>query len=337
MLRSFLTPLLAGENLSLNQSTQLFELIIQEERDPVLLSAILSALKVRGETADEMAGAAMALLKHAAPFPRPDYDFADIVGTGGDAYNTINISTASAITAAACGFKVAKHGSSGVSSLTGASDVLTQLGINVQLSAERARKALDDIGLCFLFAPQYHAGMRHARAVRQALKTPTIFNLLGPLVNPARPSKHLMGVYHPKFIQPAIDTLHRLGVPHAAVIHGAGLDEVGLHGVTQVAELQSDHIEHYTLTASDFGLPAHPISAIKGGDPATNAQLLQALLNGSGAPAHVDAVAANVALLMRLFGHRQLKDNVERVKIVLSSGAPYQTLLQLQQASLPSS
>jgi anthranilate phosphoribosyltransferase len=184
--------LYAQKALTQDESHVLFDAIIKGDVDPILLSAVLTALKIKGETPAEIAGAASALLANAKAFPSPEYDFADIVGTGGDGANTINISTTAAFVAAACGVKVAKHGNRGVSSKSGSSDLLDKFGINLAMTPENARGALDELGVCFLFAPEYHSGVRHAMPVRQTLKTRTIFNVLGPLINPARPKIELM-------------------------------------------------------------------------------------------------------------------------------------------------
>ena len=194
-MQHIMDKLYAQQDLTKPESHQLFDSIIKGDMNPILLGAALTALKIKGETPDEIAGAAEALLANASPFPSIDYDFADIVGTGGDGSNTINISTTAAFVAAACGVKIAKHGNRGVSSKSGSSDLLDSFGINLSMSPEDTKKAVDDIGVAFLFAPQYHGGVRHAMPVRQAMKTRTIFNLLGPLINPARPTIELMGVY----------------------------------------------------------------------------------------------------------------------------------------------
>lgn len=198
-MQTIINKLYEQQGLTQAESQQLFDQIIRGEMDPVLMAAVLTALKIKGETPDEIAGAAKALLANANPFPRPDYDFADIVGTGGDGSNTINISTTAAFVAAACGVKVAKHGNRGVSSKSGSSDLLSSFGINLAMSAQDSRQALDDLGVAFLFAPQYHGGVRHAMPVRQTMKTRTIFNILGPLINPARPNIELMGVLQQGF------------------------------------------------------------------------------------------------------------------------------------------
>lgn len=329
--QQILEQLFNGTSLSREQSKQLFSAIVQGELSNEQLAGALIALKLKGETVDEISGAVTALQTAAEPFPTPNYVFADIVGTGGDGANTINLSTASAIIAASMGAKVAKHGNRSVSSKTGSSDVLAALGARLDLDATTARKALEEIGICFLFAPQYHRGFKHAVPVRQALKTRTIFNILGPLINPAKPKHQLLGVYDEKLLQPYAETALTLGHQHSIVVHGAGLDEVALHAETQVAEIYQGKIERYTLTSEDFGLKPQPLDAIRGGEPEQNAQYIRALLQGKGEPAHVNAVAANTALLLRLFGYQDLKQTTQQVLEQIASGNAYKTLEKLSQ------
>ncbi|EPA8651408.1 anthranilate phosphoribosyltransferase [Photobacterium damselae subsp. damselae] len=321
--------LLQQESLDQTESYQLFDAIIKGEVEPVVLSAVLTALKIKGETPSEIAGAASALQDNANNFPTPDYDFADIVGTGGDGANTINISTTAAFVASACGVKVAKHGNRGVSSQSGSSDLLDKFGIDLAMTAQEARKALDELGICFLFAPQYHQGVRHAMPVRQSLKTRTIFNLLGPLINPAKPTIELMGVYSPELVLPIAKTIATLGFKRAAVVHGSGLDEVAIHGETLVAEIINGEIKQYTVTPADFGLDTYPLEAIKGGSPEENRTIIQHILTGKGTPAQEAAVAVNVALLLRLFGHEDLKANTEKALTIMKTGVAYHLVEQL--------
>ncbi|AUI66357.1 MULTISPECIES: anthranilate phosphoribosyltransferase [Glaesserella] len=328
-LDQLLEKLFNHQTLSQTESHFLFQHLMQGKLSSEQLAGVLIALKLRGETIAEIAGAVTATLEHAQPFATPDYPFADIVGTGGDGANTINISTASAIVAASMGLKIAKHGSRSVSSKTGASDVLTALGIDVSISAEKARQALDNTHLCFLFAPQYHQGFKYAIPVRQALKTRTLFNILGPLVNPARPKHQLLGVYSPELIKTYAETVNSLNHRHTIVVHGSGLDEVAVHGETQVAEVENGEICYFSLTPEDFGVQTHSLEALKGGEPVENAAKITALLQGKGEAAHIDAVAVNVAMLMRLFGERDLKTNTAKVKAHLATGKAFDTLQQL--------
>ena len=324
-----LEQLYSGHSLSTSESTALFNAVIRGELSNEQIAAMLIALKVRGANTEEITGAVAASLQNAKAFPHPNYSFADIVGTGGDGQNTINISTASAIVAASMGAKVAKHGNRSVSSKSGASDVLTALGVNVNVTPEQARQALDEIGVCFLFAQQYHSGFRYVAPVRAALKTRTIFNILGPLINPARPTYHLLGVYAPELVKTYAETAVALEHQHSFVMHGSGLDEVALHGETQVAEIKNGKIEYFTLTPEDFGLKTQSLESLRGGEPQENAQMLTALLQGKGKTEHANAVAANTALLLKLFGHNDLKQNVQNVLTHLASGSAFETLQKL--------
>lgn len=330
-MQAIIDKLYSQQSLTQDESQQIFDTIIKGEMDPILMGALLTCLKIKGETPDEISGAVKALLNNAKSFPRPDYDFADIVGTGGDGHNTINISTASAFVAAACGVKVAKHGNRGVSSKSGSSDLLDAFGIDLAMSPETTRQAMDDLGVAFMFAPQYHGGVRHAMPVRQTLKTRTIFNILGPLINPARPTIELMGVYSPSLLRPIAETMQQMGLKRAAVIYGDGLDEVAIHGETQVAEVCNGEIREYTLTPDDFGLKTFPLEAIKGGEPEENREIITRVLTGKGTEAQMSAVAANVALLLRLFGHDDIKANAQQALDVMASGKPYELVLQLAQ------
>ncbi|AKJ43817.1 anthranilate phosphoribosyltransferase [Pragia fontium] len=328
-MQPILNKLFRAESLTQQESQALFRGIARGELESSQLAAALISMKIRGETPDEIAGAATAFLADAQPFPRPEYDFADIVGTGGDGTNSINISTASAFVAAACGIKIAKHGNRSVSSRSGSSDLLAALGIKLDLPAEASRQALDDLGVCFLFAPQYHTGFRHAIPVRQQLKTRTLFNVLGPLINPARPQKALIGVYSPELVRPIAETLKVLGYQQAAVVHGGGMDEVAIHAPTQVAELRNGEIECYELTHRDFGLNQFTLSDLEGGTPEENRDILSRLLQGKGELAHASAVAANVAVLMRLFGQDDLRINTQRAMDIINSGAAFERVQAL--------
>lgn len=300
----FLDALYAGKNLSAAETQELFSEIIRGNVEPATLAAILTSLKLKGETPEEISGAAAALTANARLFPRPDYEFCDIVGTGGDGVGTINISTTAAFVAAACGVKVAKHGNRSVSSKTGASDLLKTFGLKIDAAPEISRECLDRFGFCFLFAPLYHGGMRYAAPVRQAMKTRTIFNVLGPLINPAHPTFILLGVYSPTLVRPIAEVLKHLGYRRAMVVHGNGLDEISVSGKTLVAELFPDgEIREYALSPEDFGLPAFPQESILGGNPEENRSITENILRGNGQPAHNAAIAANAAPLLYMNGN----------------------------------
>ncbi|MFT5881216.1 MAG: anthranilate phosphoribosyltransferase [Moritella sp.] len=299
---TILEKLYANQSLTIAESQLIFSTVVQGAMDPIILSSVLTALKIRGEQPDEIAGAAQALLAAATPFPAVDELHADCCGTGGDNMNTINISTTAAFVAAACGLKMVKHGNRSVSSKSGSSDLLEAFGINLTQSPEHAKACLDELGICFLFAPQYHAGIRHAMPVRQTLKTRTIFNLLGPLLNPSRPQVQLMGVYDESLLRPIAETMHKLGVQRAIVVHGSGLDEIALHGTTQVAELNNGEITEYSLSPADFGVEQYDVSALRGGDAAENKIIIERLLSGNGTAAQKAAVAINVSALLVIAG-----------------------------------
>jgi len=334
MSNDVLEQLYLGQSLTLAQSKQIFGDIVQGNVDPLVLSSLLTALKIKGETPDEIAGAALALKEVALPFPSPDYPFLDSCGTGGDGSNTINISTASAFVAAACGVKVAKHGNRSVSSKSGSADLLEALGIKLDMSPEQSRQCLDDYNLCFLFAVQYHQGVRFAVPVRKALGTRTIFNVLGPIINPASPKTQLMGVYDAALIEPIAKTLQLVGVKHALVVNGSGLDEFAIHGPTDVAELKDGEIQRYTVTTQDLGIEQYPLDSLEGGDAVHNAKLITALLKGEGAIAHQTAVAVNVAATLYLAGKAStLKEGVTIAMDSIASGAPFRIVQQLADAS----
>lgn len=333
-IHEILEQLYAAKSLSSDQSQAFFELVVQGEVDPIILSSVITALKMKGETPQEITGAANALLAQAKPFPRPDYDFTDIVGTGGDGLGTINISTASAFVAAACGLKVCKHGSRSVSSKSGSSDLLAAFGVNLEMSAKLSRRCLDDLNVCFLFAPQYHAGMRFAAPVRAALKTRSIFNLLGPLVNPARPQFELMGVYAPELLKPIAEVHKQLGMKRVMVVYGSGLDEIALHGETQVAELIKGEIKEYSLTPEDFGVQRYPVEAIIGGCPSENKSIIEKILQGKGSDAQQAAVAINVSALLVLNGKADnFKDGTKQALGMMLTGKPLQLLNALAELS----
>lgn len=297
-----LNILLKNESLNFEQSQTFFDAIMQGNVSDIELTAALVALKLKGETVDEIAGAAASMRKHAIPFNSNGLATADSCGTGGDGSNTINVSTTAAIVAAACGIPMVKHGNRSVSSKSGSADLLKTLGINIDMSPAQAEECLRKTGFTFLFAPLYHQGVKHAMPVRTELKTRTIFNILGPLANPAQPDIQLLGVYDAKLCLPMAQTLQKLGTKHAMVVHGAGTDEIALHGNTIVAELKNGVIREYQLTPEDFGLANYSLESIAGDTPDYNAKASIAILSGQGLPAHNAAIAANVAALLYMQG-----------------------------------
>src|SRR3954453_11329650 len=242
-----LPKMLTGEDLPIEDSEHLFERLVLGKLEPAEIAGMLIALRMKGETAEEMIGAARALSAAAQPFDRPDYLYADCCGTGGDGSGLINVSTATALVAVACGLPIAKHGNRSVSSRCGSADVLEAVGARMVLPAAEARTLRDETGFCFLFAPAYHPGMKHAALVRRQLEVRTIMNPLGPCINPARPPVQLLGVADPKMLRRIAQTLAAIGVQQALVVHGSGLDEVALHGETRALRLSGEDIEEYVM------------------------------------------------------------------------------------------
>lgn len=316
-----LEKLYRGESLDRTTMQALIARVVAGEADPLQLTSLLVALKIKGETPAEIAGAASAIRAAATPFAKPAYPVADVVGTGGDGYHTLNISSTAMLVAAAAGVKVAKHGNRSVSSKSGSADLLEALGVKLDMSPERARQALDELGCCFLFAPVYHSGFRHAAPVRAALKTRTLFNVLGPLVNPALPEYMLLGMYSEALVEPIAEALALLGVHRALVVHGSGLDEVAVHGDTHAMLVEDGKLTPMVITPELMGLKRYPLEALVGGDATHNAQLTRAILEGCGDDAHVTAVAANAGALIYVAGIADsLHNSVALAQQVIASG-----------------
>lgn len=333
-MKQILEQLISGQDLNAQQTEQFFGDVVKGEVTPEMLAAVLTALKIKGETPEEIAGTVNAVKAAATTFPPLEFDVVDCVGTGGDGANTINISTTAAIAASACGIKVAKHGNRSVSSKSGSADLLEAFGVNLTMEPQTAAKCLKQTGLCFLFAPKYHSGFRHAAPVRKALGIRTLFNILGPLVNPASPKIMLLGVYTPELLIPMAKALQLTGVKRAWVVFGSGLDEVAIHGDTQVIEIDGDALIERTVSPSDFGLKTYPLSAIEGGTPKENAAHSLAILSGSGQAAHTAAVVINCAVLLYLTGMAaSLTGAAKQVQQVLTSGKAAETLKAMAEVS----
>lgn len=329
-----LPRLLAGEDLTAEDSEHLFERLVLGKLEPAEIAGMLIAFRMKGETAEEMTGAAHALSAAAQPFDRPEYLFADCCGTGGDGSGLINVSTAVAFVGAACGLPIAKHGNRSVSSRCGSADVLEALGARIDVEPAAARRTLDDIGFCFLFAPAYHPGMKHAGLVRRQLSVRTVMNLLGPCINPARPPVQLLGVADAKMLRRIATTLKALGVENALVVHGSGLDEVALHGETRAIRLQDGEMQELEIRPEDAGLERAALNAVVGGDPAENGGRLRDLLDGSGGRAEQDIVALNTGALLLTAGKAAtLRDGTAQALDALRSGSAARVLNLYVEAS----
>jgi len=329
-----LPRLLSGEDLSSKDSQHLFERLVLGRLEPGEIAGMLIALRMKGETPEEIIGAAQALLAAATPFPRPETLFADCCGTGGDNSGIINVSTAAGLVAAACGLPIAKHGNRSVSSRCGSADVLEALGARLELAPERARQVLDESGFTFLFAPAYHSGMKHAAVVRRQLSVRTVMNLLGPCVNPARPPVQLLGVADAKLMRRIAQVLAALGVERALVVHGGGLDEVALHAETRAVRLMDGEFEEIVLSPEDAGCTRTGLQELEGGDPQVNAARLQALLAGGGSVAEQQAVALNAGALLWIAGRAgSFREGTTRALDALRAGEAGRVLDRFVEAS----
>jgi len=327
---NILATLVDGHDLDQQTVRAFFEEMLRGDTDPILLASVLTALKIKGETPDEISGAAIAIKNAATDFPPQKNSVADCVGTGGDGANTINISTTAAILAAACGLKMAKHGNRSVSSMSGSADLLEAFGVNLNMSPATASNCLDKANLCFLYAPAYHTGFKYAVTVRKTMGVRTLFNILGPLANPANPNIMLLGVYTPDLLLPMAEALLLTGVERAFVVYGSGLDEIALHGDTDVIEIKAGKLIKRVISPKDFGLKSYTLDEIKGGTPQENADIIKAILSGTGQEAHNAAVIINCAALLYLHGKTDdLETAAQLAADVLKSGKGLETLEQL--------
>jgi anthranilate phosphoribosyltransferase len=279
-LKATIGKIAAGGRLSHDEACEAFDIIMSGAATPVQIGAFLTGLRLRGETVDEIAGAVSTMRAKMTPVDAPT-DAIDIVGTGGDASGSYNISTASAFVVAGTGVPVAKHGNRALSSKSGAADTLAALGVNIELLPERISACIAEAGIGFMFAPAHHSAMRHVGPARAELGFRTVFNLIGPLSNPASVRRYLLGVYAPEWVEPLANVLATLGAESAWVVHGAGgLDEMSPAGETKVARLKDGKVSTFTVAPADAGLRTWSVDEIKGADAAHNAEALKAVLSG---------------------------------------------------------
>lgn len=298
-----------------------FAALFEGQGTPAQMGGFLMALRTRGETVDEYAAAANAMRAKCTPVQAPEGAM-DIVGTGGDGKGTLNISTATAFVVAGAGVVVAKHGNRNLSSKSGAADALTELGLNVMVGPQVVERCLAQAGIGFMMAPMHHPATRHVMPVRQELGTRTIFNILGPLTNPAGVRRQLTGAFSDSLIRPMAETLLTLGTIKAWLVHGGdGTDEISIAAPTRVAAVEGGGIREFTIHPDDAGLPYHPFEKIMGGTPAENAQALRALLDGQ-TGAYRDAVLLNAAAALVVADKAgSLTEGVEMARVSIDSGA----------------
>jgi anthranilate phosphoribosyltransferase len=299
--KAYIARIADGEALSREDASAAFDVILSGEATPSQLGGFLMGLRLRGETVDEVTGAVASMRARMLPVSAPD-DAIDIVGTGGDATGSYNISTCAALVVAGCGVKVAKHGNRSLSSKSGSSEALAQLGVNIDIGPERISACVAEAGIGFMFAPLHHAAMKHVGPTRIELGTRTIFNLLGPLSNPAGVKRQMTGVFDGRWVEPIAHVLKNLGSEHVWIVHGSdGMDEITTTGPTQVAELKDGVVRTFTITPADAGLPAARFEDLKGGTPEENAAALRAVLAGARNP-YRDVVLINAAASLIVAG-----------------------------------
>lgn len=319
-----------GQSLSQEQMTSVFDAIMKGESSNAEIKSLLVALHEKGETVDELAGAAAAMRQHMTPIRTRRENCVDTCGTGGGKSGIFNVSTAAAIVAASAGASVAKHGNRSSTSRTGSADVLAELGVNVECSIEVTQKCLDQLGLCFCFAPLFHPSVKHVTKVRKSLDHPTVFNLLGPLCNPANAPYQILGVGRPETRETIARALAKLGTERALVVHSRdGLGEISISDTTDVSEVRKTFVTEGTLTPADFNLEPDSMMMIKAGDPKESAEIIKRVLAGHGGAAR-GIVVANAAAALWISGLcDNLEIGVERCSTAIDNGQASEMLKDL--------
>jgi anthranilate phosphoribosyltransferase len=327
MIQRAVEKIVRGESLARGEAEAVMEVILTGQASDAQVVALLTALRMKGESVDELVGFATAMRRHARPvFPagrRADgLALVDTCGTGGDAGGTFNVSTAAAFVVAGAGVRVAKHGNRAISSDCGSADVLEALGIDLEHAPERSGEAIERIGIGFFFAPAVHTAMQHAMRARRELRFRTVFNLLGPLTNPAGATAQVLGVFDRRFLEPMAQAMRQLGVGRGFVVHGAdGLDEISLAGETYVAELARERVLTYSVAPEDFGLARAPREAVAGGGPRENAELIRRILAGEKGPPRDIVVANAAAALVAAGASEDFRDAAALAARAIDSGA----------------
>ncbi|MEX0808099.1 MAG: anthranilate phosphoribosyltransferase [Dongiaceae bacterium] len=328
-LRPLIAAAATGRPLSAAEAEQAFDIMMSGNATPAQIGGFLMALRVRGETVEEITGAVRAMRGKMTRIQAPDGAI-DTCGTGGDASGTWNISTGAALVVAAAGVPVAKHGNRALSSKTGAADVLAALGVNIDADIALVERALGDAGICFMMAPRHHSAMRHVGPTRVELGTRTIFNLMGPLSNPAGTKRQLIGVFSEQWLEPLAHVLAELGTERAWLVHGSdGIDEITTTGPTHVAELSGGQVRRFEVTPEEAGLPRATAADLKGGDAEANAAAIRALLGGQHGP-YRDIVLLNAAAALLVAGKApNLKAGVADAAKAIDSGGAKRALERL--------
>lgn len=326
MIKEAIQKVVTGQNLTFEEAEQVMDEIMSGEASQIQMSAYLTALSLKGETIDEITASASGMRRHCIRLLH-DMDVLEIVGTGGDKSNSFNISTTSALVVSAAGVPVAKHGNRAASSKCGAADVLEALGVDITIPPEKSTQLLEKIGICFLFAQNYHIAMKYVAPVRKELGIRTVFNILGPLSNPAGANMQLLGVYEEELVEPMAHVLSQLGVKHAMVVYGTdGLDEISMSAPTSVCEVRNGNFKKYTIEPEQFGMKKCRKEDLTGGTPEENAKITRAILSGAKGP-KTDAVVLNSAAALYVANPAlTLEEAVEKVKEVIDSGKALERL-----------
>ncbi len=331
-MQSYIDSVLDGTDLTQTEARAAATAIFEDATD-AQIGALLAGLRAKGETEAEIAGFAEGMRAAARQIDPDRHPLVDTCGTGGDGYDTINVSTTSAIVTAAAGVPIAKHGNYSVSSSSGSADVLETVGVTVDADPNAVEQSIEDNGIGFLLAPVFHPAMKAVIGPRQELGTRTIFNVLGPLTNPAGADAQVVGVYDSELVSIVARALGRMDIDRALVVHGSGLDEIALHDETTVAEVTGSDIEEYRLTPEDIGLQRAPIDAVAGGSPADNAADMRAILAGERQGAKRDIILANTGAALYVAGEvESIEAGVDRAATVIDSGQATETLSTLQEA-----
>lgn len=333
-INKYLEKVLHRQNLTFEESQRSFQIIMMGGATPVQVSALLVALRMKGETVDEITGAATVMRAKSGKIAAPE-NALDTCGTGGDQSGSFNISTAVAFVVAAAGVPVAKHGNRAISSKSGSADVIKELGVNIEAEREVMEQSLSEAGICFMMAPKFHQAMKHVAPIRQELGVRTIFNILGPLSNPADTKYQLLGVYSDKLLEPLAHVLNNLGAKRAWVVHGSdGMDEITTTGITHVAELKDGAVTTFTINPEEYGIKIVEADDLAGGNAMQNARELRLVLRGTGNKAFTDVVALNAAACFVVAGRADnIRQGLGIARGIIESGAANDVLSRLIEIS----
>lgn len=322
MLKKYIKKITERQNLTQEEMNEAMQIIMSGQANDIQIASFITGLKMKGETSDEIAAAAMVMKEKVIKIKVDGDIILDTCGTGGDGLNTFNISTASAIVCAAAGIKVAKHGNRALTSRSGSADILKAAGVNIEAPPEKVKKSIEEINIGFIFAPYYHPAMKYAMPARKEIGIRTIFNLLGPVVNPANNTHHLMGVPNNELVEKISEVFLKLGLKRGLVVCGNGcLDEIALSGKTKVAEIKNGGINKYEIQASDFLINEYPIESIKGGSPEENAQILSDIFGGKEKEAYFSSVVLNAGFAIYMCDKtKNVKEGIKFAEDIIFSG-----------------